>query len=32
LGNWKEYNCPMKWTEDHVWVLEKLTISSQYYF
>jgi len=22
LGSWKAYNCPLKWSEGHVWVSE----------
>ena len=32
LGSWKEYRCHMKWTEGHIWVLEKPLITNHYYF
>ena len=24
LGSWKAYNCPLKWSEGHVWVSEQI--------
>ena len=28
LGCWKEFVCPMKWTEDHIWVTDELLVES----
>ena len=32
LGSWKQYKCPMKWTEGHLWVAENLEVTSCSYF
>lgn len=32
LGSWKNYKCPMKWTEGHYWTTENLIITSATFF
>ena len=32
LGGWKEFKCCMKWTEDHYWISDNLSIKSASYF
>jgi hypothetical protein len=32
LGNWKNFNCKMSWTEGHVWVLKDLPVTSKAFF
>lgn len=32
LGNWKNFNCRMSWTEGHIWVIKDLPVSSKAYF
>lgn len=32
LGSWKQFKCPLKWTQGHYWITENLQISSKSYF
>jgi len=32
LGAWKDYKCPMTWSEGHIWVSETMSITSCSHF
>lgn len=31
LGNWKQFSCPMEWTEDHVWMTTNLNVKCHHF-